>query len=181
MKWARARAGGWGWGWIWTIALTLGTSTAFAQTQPVTVILVRHAEKDVQPANDPPLTAAGVARAAAIAASLKDAGVAVVITNQFARTGQTAQVIADSLHVSVVREPLTNLAIWTAALAKRVKEHGGHTIVIVGHSNTFGPISKALGGPVLPDAPDSEYDNLYFLTVQDGQPTRVVRAKQTVH
>ncbi|HUP90414.1 MAG TPA: phosphoglycerate mutase family protein [Longimicrobiales bacterium] len=162
-----------------TLAIFLLSATAvFAQSTPTTVILVRHAEKEAQPANDPPLTAAGVSRAGAIAASLKDAGVALVITNQFARTGQTAQIIADSLHVSVVREPLADINAWTAALAKHAKAHGGHTIVIVGHSNTFGLISKAMGGPVLPNAPDAEYDNMYILTVQDGQPTKVIRAKQ---
>jgi hypothetical protein len=39
------------------------------------ILLVRHAEKAAEPASDPPLTVAGVARAQALAMALRDAGV----------------------------------------------------------------------------------------------------------
>ena len=150
-----------------------------AQTQPATVIIVRHAEKGTEPANNPQLTDAGVARAVSIATALKDAGVSYVYTNQLARTSQTGKIIADSLHAQLVTIPIVKLDQWVGDLVDHVKHDGGGKVtVIVGHSNTFGAISKGFGGVVLPDAPDPQYDDLVVLTVQDGQPTRVIRAKQ---
>ena len=46
---------------------------ATAQKAPTVVIVVRHADKDTIPKADPPLTAAGVVRAKALAAALADA------------------------------------------------------------------------------------------------------------
>jgi hypothetical protein len=50
-------------------------------------------------------------------------------------------------------------------------------ILVVGHSNTMGAVIKALGGPDVREITDPEYDNLFVVTVQDGKPTRLVRAK----
>lgn len=164
---------------IWAVWAVFWATAGQAQTQPATVILVRHAEKGAEPANNPPLTDAGVARASSIGAALKDAGVSFVYTNQFARTSQTAKVIADSTHAQLVTIPISKLDQWVGDLVSHVKQDGGgKVIVIVGHSNTFGAISKGMGGAMLPDVPDAQYDDLFILTVQDGQPTRVIRAKQ---
>ena len=161
------------------IGLGMGCTALTAQTSPATVIIVRHAEKGTEPANNPPLTDAGVARAVAIAAALKDAGVSYVYTNQLARTSQTGKIIADSLHAQFVTVPIVNANQWVGDLVDHVKHDGGGKVsVIVGHSNTFGPISKGFGGVVLPDVADPQYDDLVILTVQNGQPTRVIRAKQ---
>src|SRR5213078_4827272 len=55
-----------------------------------TVILVRHAEKAAAPADDPPLTAAGEARAKDLLDAVRDARVTAIVTTQLVRAKSTA-------------------------------------------------------------------------------------------
>src|SRR5207237_6364815 len=64
---------------------------------PTVVILVRHAEKAAQPAADPALTEIGERRAASLVQIAREAGVAAVVTTQFARTRLTGQPAARAL------------------------------------------------------------------------------------
>src|SRR5207248_3230286 len=73
---------------------------AAQQRAATTVILVRHAEKAAVPADDPGLTDAGQARAQALMAIARDAGVDAIITTQFKRTKETARPAAEALHVT---------------------------------------------------------------------------------
>src|SRR5215471_7959478 len=61
------------------------------------LVLVRHADKAAQPADDPPLTTAGMKRAQDLATTLQDAGVTAIITTQLRRTRETAQPLATAL------------------------------------------------------------------------------------
>lgn len=149
---------------------------AAAQAAPTVVIVVRHAEKGTTPANDPPLTEAGVARAKALAAVLADADVQAVITTQLARTRETARPVAEArtlpIETVTVGGPVADHA---KAVADAVRRHGGRTVLVVGHSNTVGAIIGALGGPRVPDLCDSEYSGLFTL-VLDGAAARLVRS-----
>src|SRR5262245_7952006 len=60
-------------------------------SSPTVVLLVRHAEKAAQPADDPPLTQNGRRRAEALAEVIKDAHPTAIITTQLHRTVETAQ------------------------------------------------------------------------------------------
>src|SRR5688572_8110909 len=143
-----------------------------AQAQPATVILVRHAEKEAEPKADPPLSAVGRARAAAVVEMLRDAGVDVVYHSNRLRTFETARAVGDSLKVALVEVPLTKLDSWVADLVARVRKDGGGKVsVIVGHSNTYGPVIEALGGPKIEEIVDPRYDDVFVLTVQEGKPT----------
>jgi hypothetical protein len=66
-------------------------------SRPVTtVILVRHAEKKIEPNNpDPDLTPAGEARAQEIARMFRDAGINAIYATQFKRTQQTVKPLAN--------------------------------------------------------------------------------------
>jgi broad specificity phosphatase PhoE len=67
-----------------------------------TVILVRHAEKKIEPVNpDPDLTPEGVERAQQIAKMFADAGINVIYATQYKRTTQTVQPLADRTGVPV--------------------------------------------------------------------------------
>lgn len=144
-----------------------------AVSAPTVVIIVRHADKAAQPANDPPLTEVGVARAQALAAALAEAKVAAVYSTATTRTRETARPIAERAGVSVQPIAGQGMAGMTAAVVEAVKANPGKTVVIVGHSNTVMPWIAALGGPKRPDLCDHHYDGLYTL-VLDGVTARLI-------
>jgi broad specificity phosphatase PhoE len=141
-----------------------------------TVILVRHAEKAAEPADDPPLTPDGEARARDLWNAIKDAGVSAVITTQFARTRATAQPTVTATHVTpdVVR---TTGANHPKDVADAVRKHAGQTVLVVGHSNTVPAIVEALGATRPRAICDPEYDNLYVVSIAADGKAGVVRAK----
>ena len=164
-----------------TISLVIGAltfaslGTAQAQTgKATTVIVVRHAEKAAQPANDPPLTAEGEARAIALWQARKDANVTAVITTQLARTRMTAAptVANRGITPDVVN---TGNATHIADVAAAVKRHMGQTVLVVGHSNTVPAIVAALGATEPAAICDPEYDNLYVVTIDPLGKAGVVR------
>jgi broad specificity phosphatase PhoE len=150
---------------------------AQAQRGATVVIVVRHAEKDVTPRIDPPLTAAGVARANALAAALADANVQAIITTQLRRTRETASPLAKRLRLDVQSlERGPDIGAHARAVAAAVRRHAGGTVLVVGHGETVGPIIAALGGPRIRDLCLSEYSHLFVLVIDTGA-TRFIRSE----
>jgi phosphohistidine phosphatase SixA len=152
-----------------------GTTRAIDQS-PLTVILVRHAEKAVVPPEnkDPDLSAAGVARAEQLKKMFGDAGVAAIYATQYKRTQQTTKPLAEKLGLQVTQIE----AKKTADLVKQIRsQNAGQVIFIAGHNNTVPEIIGALGGPKLPIIPETEYDNLYILTVLGDGSTKLLKLK----
>src|SRR5215217_7075309 len=85
----------------------LGAVVVFAYfstfSRPVTtVILVRHAEKKIEPNNpDPDLAPDGLERAQEIARVFGDAGVNAIYATQYKRTQQTVKPLSDRTGVAV--------------------------------------------------------------------------------
>jgi broad specificity phosphatase PhoE len=146
-----------------------------AQGAPTVVIIVRHAEKGTTPANDPPLTEAGVARARALTTVLASANVQAVISTPLVRTRETARPVAEARGLAVETVALGPVAEHAKAVAAAVRKHAGQTVLVVGHSNTVTAIIAALGGPKLPDLCDSQYSNLYTLVIDAGT-TRLIQS-----
>ena len=144
-----------------------------AQPGNTTIILVRHAEKAAEPAADPALTAAGAERAESLADLVKDAGVRAVISTQFVRTRTTATPAATrhGLAVDILDARLTARATADSLLAR----HRGHTVLVVGHSNTVPAIVEALGAPKPADICDAGYDNVFIVTMPVSGPPTVMR------
>src|SRR5206468_12221608 len=121
------------------------------------VVLVRHGEKAAQPAADPPLTAAGEARAEALSEYTRSLPVAAVISTDFARTRGTAAPLAQRLGLTPeivdARAPDHAQLVAQGILAR----HRHQTVVVVGHSNTVPDIAAALGAPRPPPICDNEY------------------------
>jgi phosphohistidine phosphatase SixA len=144
--------------------------------RPVTtVILVRHAEKKDEPSNpNPDLSDAGRARAQEIARLLKDAGVTAIYATQYARTQQTAQPLATELSLPVNQINSSE----TARLVEEIttKQRGG-VVFVAGHNNTVPAAIAALGGPNYPIIPESEYDNLFIVTVYRFGSAKVLKLK----
>lgn len=147
---------------------------AAAQSAPTVIIVARHAEKGTTPANDPPLTEAGVARAKALVAALAGAKVQAVITTQLVRTRETGRPTAEANGVTMETVPAGGATdVHAKAVADAARKHTGKTVLVVGHSNTVMRIVEALGGPKLPDLCDSNYSGL-FTVILDGASTRFV-------
>ena len=121
--------------------------------------------------------AAGEARARALIAVARDAGVTAVVTTQFVRTKATAQPIAAAL--GITPEVVDARAAQHAQEVARtiLAKHPGEVVLVVGHSNTIPAIVAALGAAQPPPICDSEYDGLYVVTVPASGLARVIRAR----
>ena len=144
--------------------------------RPVTtIILIRHAEKIIDPNNpDVDLSPAGQARAQELARIFGDAGISAIYATQYKRTQETVKPLADrlSLPVNVVNSKNT------ADLLIQIRsQHSGQTVFIAGHNNTVPEIIAALGGPKYPIIPESEYDNVFVVTVYRTGQAKVVKIK----
>ena len=151
-------------------------------TTPTTVILVRHAEKAAVPGDDPPLSPAGEARSLALLDALRDAGVQAVVTTQLQRTRLTAAPLARELGLTAEVVPVAGDA---GTHARQVAEyvlarHAGHTVLVVGHSNTIPAIVTALGAGPTDPIDDASYDDLYVVTRSAAGPVRRVHVRYGV-
>ena len=159
---------------IFGAVLVLAYLASFSR--PVTtVILVRHAEKVLDPHNqDPDLTPAGQERALEIAHMFSGAGINAIYATQFKRTQQTVKPLADQTGVTVS----TLNANQTDQLVNQiVTHHRGQTIFVAGHNNTVPAIISALTGENYPVIPESEYDNLYVVTIYRVGKAKVMKLK----
>jgi broad specificity phosphatase PhoE len=164
------------------LSLAAGARTVHAQAAtdaPLTVYVVRHAEKAAEPGSDPALSVEGQARAQALADSLKGAGVDAVIVTQFRRTATTGAVVAQAAKLTPQVVPAAaDVKTHAEAVAAAVrKQPAGSTVLVVGHSNTVPAIIAALGGPRMPDLCDAEYDNLFVLTVPASGTPKFARSR----
>ena len=157
------------------VATFAGGAPAIGQP-PLTLILVRHAEKKIVPPEnkDPDLSPAGTARAEELVRMFGDSGIGAIYATQYKRTQQTVKPLADKLNI-----PVTQIdAKKTADLVKQIRaQNAGQVIFIAGHNNTVPEIIAAMGGPQLPIIPETEYDNLYILTVYNDGPARLIKMK----
>ncbi len=152
--------------------------SAIDSSGTTTVIVVRHAEKAAEPANDPPLTAAGQARAEALADAVRGMPVTAVVSTNFARTRSTAAPLAGRLGLTTelvdARAPDHARQVAQGVLAR----HRGQTVVVVGHSNTVPDIVAALGAPKPAPICDAEYDNLFVVRVPAGGGAATVEPRK---
>ena len=156
---------------------TRQTTSAPDVAGTTTIIVVRHAEKATEPAADPPLTAAGTARAEALVDAVRGMPVTAIVSTDFARTRSTAAPLAARLGITpeiVDARARDHARLVAAGLLSR---HRGETVVVVGHSNTVPDIVAALGATKPPPICDAEYDNLYVVRVPVTGAASVERRK----
>ena len=167
----------WAWILLATIALVVGPVVRVVQAQdgPSLVVLVRHAEKAAEPADDPSLTDAGRQRAAALALAVAHAPPNAIIVSARKRTAETALPTAATFGVTPTVVSLDGgTATHVAAVVSAVRAQRG-VVLVIGHSNTIPAVIKALGGAALPDICDATY-NLLFTMVppRDGRAAQLV-------
>lgn len=134
------------------LVLALGLAASPATALDV-IFLVRHAEKvdDWPAARDldafRPLTAAGVARAEALAVRLKGEGIGVIYSSRTTRSLATGEPLAKATGKPLMADDAsTKPGEMDGFLnALREKHSGDHAVLIVGHSNTVPELLVRLG------------------------------------
>ena len=159
---------------VFGAVIVFGYFTTFSR--PVTtVILVRHAEKNIEPDNpDPDISPAGQVRAQEIARMLAGSGVQGIYATQYKRTQQTVAPLADRLNI-----PITAVdAKQSGEVVRRIStDHRGQTIFIAGHNNTVPELVNMLSGENVPLIPESEFDNMFIVTIYRFGKAKVVKIK----
>lgn len=141
-----------------------------------TIYVVRHAEKETPPADadrmmraDPPLSAAGMKRAAALFDLLKSENITQVWSTPFKRTRATVQALADYRQLPV--RDYAPRADSTEAMVKQLLQLNTGVVLIAGHSNTVDDIVNAFTGEqTIPgDLSESQYGDLFILRKKEGK------------
>ena len=163
----------------------MGTETV------TTVILIRHADRDVPPAGtpappDPPLNDKGMRRSVRLIHVLGATGIQAVYTSDFIRAKMTARPFLTN-HPGIPHGLLTTpLAPVRLTAATELSEHilahnAGRIILVVGHSDTVPALIGLLGGPSLPNIDDCEFDNLFILVRYSATMVSLTKAHARVH
>lgn len=148
--------------------------------ETITVIVVRHAERDMDVVDNPPLDEKGRARAEDLARALADAGVNAIYATQLQRTRLTAQPLALKTGISIQISPVDSEDIDSHVnhLADRIRStHPGDTVLVVGHSNTVPLIVEALSGHAVDPIPDQVFDRLFHIRIPANGRPQLVRTR----
>jgi broad specificity phosphatase PhoE len=150
------------------IAVLVAAFAYWHSATTTTIVLIRHAEKQLGAISDAPLSPPGEVRAARLAQMFGDAAalgrVQKIYVTDTRRTQQTAAGVAQRLGIiPVVVEGKSD----SKALARRVlNENRGGRVLVVGHSNTVPEIVAALTGESgVPPIDDEQFDTMYIVTV----------------
>ncbi|MCB0597886.1 MAG: histidine phosphatase family protein [Lewinellaceae bacterium] len=150
------------------------TLTTFLQDTATTFLLVRHAETDGMGSN-PNLSAAGQARAEELRRVLANVPLDAVFSTNFNRTMQTAQPTAEDKSLAITAYDPFNLSPFVEATLAGY--HAG-AVLVVGHSNTTPSLLNVLvGANTYSNLPETEYDNLFVVTVFEKGRAEVVHLK----
>jgi len=138
-----------------------------ASVPPATFVVVRHAEKASDGSSDPPLAAAGIGRARALARRLADEPLVAVYSTPFRRTRETARPSAVLHGVTVTTY---DSALPAPEFATQLRAaHPSGTVLVVGHSNTVPAIASALCDCRVAPLGENDYDAIYTVRIQgDG-------------
>ncbi len=167
------------------VAVVSQVAVAQEEFKPITVFLIRHAEREDEPRQDPPLKKEGVARSQELARLLGNAGIKAIFTSQFTRTKQTAEPLATKLGLTATpftlkinpSNPREIAAESTAEVTNKILERAGESVLVVGHSNSIPDVIKMLGGDVVPTIDERKFNDLFIVTVYAKGKARVVQLK----
>ena len=135
-----------------------------------TFIVVRHAEK-ADASRDPDLSAAGHARAQALAARLDGDALTAVYATEYKRTAQTVAPAASARGLAITPYPAAEPAAAFAARLRAAHPHG--VVLIAGHSDTVPNLVAALCACNVAPMSDHEYDRLSIVHVDAAGNARL--------
>jgi broad specificity phosphatase PhoE len=145
-----------------------------------TIVVVRHAEKELGAISDAPLSPEGEQRADRLANMFgeteKFGRLQKIYVTNTRRTQQTALRLSQRLGIN---SEVVDARTDSAELAHRVlDENRGGRALIVGHSNTVPDLVRALSGAdAVPPIGEEEYDTMYVVTVPSVGRASVLRLK----
>ncbi len=154
-------------------ACWLFSCTAVAQKDPVTLILVRHAEKATEPADNPPLTTQGKQRAEQLSHLLSQQDVTAIYSTPFLRNMETVRPLSARTGLEITQyDPRGNPEEFLSNLAA---EHAGGVVVVCGHSNTVPMMLNALtGSQSYEQLEESDYNDVFIVTLWPGNSPDVL-------
>ena len=162
------------------VFLLVGAFAYWNSATTTTIVLVRHAEKQVGAITDAPLSPEGEVRASRLTQLLggsEEFGrIGKIYVTNTRRTQQTAAGLAQRLGLT---PEVVDAKTDSTDLARRaVRENRGHRALIVGHSNTVPEIVAALAHVQnVPTMGEDEFDTMYIVTVPTIGKATVLRLK----
>jgi phosphohistidine phosphatase SixA len=169
--------------WLLVMGVIVAGGAAFVNWRSATsttIVLVRHAEKELGAISDAPLSPEGEQRADRLAnmfgETQKFGRLQKIYVTNTRRTQQTALRLSQRLGIN---SEVVDAKTDSAELARRVlNENRGGRVLIVGHSNTVPELVKALSGAEgVPPIGEEEYDTMYVVTVPSMGQASVLRLK----
>jgi phosphohistidine phosphatase SixA len=141
--------------WVWFTA------------NSTTVIVIRHAEKATVSEPDPPLSAAGEARAALLAQMLGDTRgpgrLDAIYISSALRNRMTAAPLAGRLGITPIVAPTDDPK---GLVHRMLRENSGKRVMVIGHVNTVPEIVAALSGRSdIPQLDEKDFGTMYIVTV----------------
>lgn len=146
--------------------LCLFPIAALSQNEGV-IFLVRHAERG--PGDAALLNPAGEERARCLAQTLRDSHIAKIFTTDVKRTQQTAEPLAQELHVQLTIVPKTN----TDELLRDLRANNTDRVLVVAHADTLPAIVQRLGAGTL-SSDQMDYDRMMIVPVVNGSIEPVI-------
>jgi broad specificity phosphatase PhoE len=128
------------------------------------------------PAEDPPLSPTGEARALELAQHFGSApaglGLDTIIVSELRRTQETVRPLANRLGIPVIVVPASDPA---QAARRALVENRGGRVLIVGHSDTVPAIVEELSGDEVPEMTELQYGIVYVVAVPRFSRAAVTR------
>lgn len=148
--------------------------TVLIQDSATTVILTRHAETTGIGA-DPELSTAGYERADALVKALSKLKVSAVYSTPYKRTQQTAAGVAQQHSLPIQPYDAQKLNQTADSI---LGKHAYQVVYVAGHSNTTTTFLNVLTGKnTYATIPESEYDNMYIVSVYRTGEAKVLHLK----
>jgi phosphohistidine phosphatase SixA len=142
-----------------------------------TVYLARHAEK-VDESDSTDLSIVGRMRATALADTLANSYVNMVLTTPYRRTRQTAEPLAQRLGLPIGTYPAAPIG----AGVNQINRIRNKTVLVIGHSNTILELARGLGAaPTLTTIQGTDFDNLLQLRIRRTPFGRSVQLRETTY
>lgn len=158
---------------------TLAVSGSYAQNNEITIILLRHAEKDISPGaskTDPDLTPEGRQRAERFVETVRKYKPDYIYSTNFKRTIATITPLAEKLNeryrLQIQKYDPSELEAFAAQLLKL----NGRTIVVAGHNTTTPMLANLLvKQPNKYGAlKETEYNKIWIIKIKKNKITDTV-------